>query len=117
LQNIDVRIPLGDASHLHHWRESGSGKSTPGDDILRRALFRKFSVRKSPGAHRAPKVSENLMRSSSSTRPSAAPRAAIRPLYTGMFNAIRDLFSGCPPRKSAAARIRPVQFQCEGRPP
>jgi len=82
---------------------SGSGKSTLVDDILRRALFRKFfGSKERPGVHRALKGFENLDKVIviDQTPIGRTPRSNPA-TYTGMFNAIRDLFSRLP-----AARIR-----------
>ena len=50
-KNIDARIPLGALTVVTG--VSGSGKSTLVDDILRRALFRKFyGSKEQPGKHR-----------------------------------------------------------------
>ena len=101
LQNIDVRIPLGTFTCITG--VSGSGKSTFVDDILRRALFRKFfGSKEKPGEHKALKGFESLDKvividqSPIGRTPRSNPAT-----YTGMFNHIRDLFARLP-----AAKVR-----------
>jgi len=101
LRNIDARIPLGTFTCVTG--VSGSGKSTLVDDILRRALFRKFyGSKESPGAHRALKGFEVIDKVIviDQTPIGRTPRSNPA-TYTGMFNHIRDLFAKLP-----AAKIR-----------
>ena len=101
LKNIDARIPLGTLTCVTG--VSGSGKSTLVDDILRRALMRKFfGSKERPGTHRAIQGFENLdkMIVIDQTPIGRTPRSNPA-TYTGMFNHIRNLFTRLP-----AAKIR-----------
>jgi excinuclease ABC subunit A len=101
LRNLDVRIPLGTFTCITG--VSGSGKSTLVDDILRRALFRKFyGSKEKPGLHRALRGFEDLDKVIviDQTPIGRTPRSNPA-TYTGMFNQIRDLFAKLP-----AAKIR-----------
>lgn len=101
LKNVDARIPIGLFTCVTG--VSGSGKSTLVDDILRRALFRKFfGSKERPGAHRELKGYEGLDKIIviDQTPIGRTPRSNPA-TYTGMFNAIRDLFAKLP-----TARVR-----------
>jgi excinuclease ABC subunit A len=101
LRNIDARIPLGTFTCVTG--VSGSGKSTLVDDILRRALFRKFyGSKETPGAHRALKGFEAIDKVVVIDQAPIGRTPRSNPAtYTGMFNHIRDLFAKLP-----AAKIR-----------
>jgi excinuclease ABC subunit A len=101
LQNVDARIPLGLFTCVTG--VSGSGKSTLVDDILCRALFRKFyGSKETPGAHRALKGFEVIDKVVVIDQAPIGRTPRSNPAtYTGMFNHIRDLFAKLP-----AAKIR-----------
>ncbi|MFM1767880.1 MAG: excinuclease subunit UvrA [Verrucomicrobiota bacterium] len=101
LRNLDVRIPLGTLTCVTG--VSGSGKSTLVDDILRRALMRHWHGSKErPGAHREIRGKDQLDKLIVIDQAPIGRTPRSNPAtYTGMFNAIRDLFARLP-----AARVR-----------
>jgi excinuclease ABC subunit A len=101
LKKIDARIPLGCLVCVTG--VSGSGKSTLVDDILRRALARKFyRSREKPGAHADILGVEELDKmividqSPIGRTPRSNPAT-----YTSVFTHVRNLFAQLP-----ASRIR-----------
>jgi excinuclease ABC subunit A len=101
LKNVNARIPIGLFTCVTG--VSGSGKSTLVDDVLRRALMRKFyGSKEKPGAHKEIRNFEGLEKVVviDQTPIGRTPRSNPA-TYTGMFNAIRDLYAKLP-----AARIR-----------
>jgi excinuclease ABC subunit A len=96
LRDIDARFPFGLLTCVTG--VSGSGKSTLVDDILRKALFRKFYRAKDrPGAHESILGLEELDKvividqSPIGRTPRSNPAT-----YTGAFNHIRALFAQLP---------------------
>jgi excinuclease ABC subunit A len=101
LKNIDVKIPLG--KFVCITGVSGSGKSSLMNDILARALMRKFyKSKEEPGKHEAILGTENLNKVALVDQSPIGRTPRSNPVtYTGAFNYIRDLFS-----KTKEARIR-----------
>ncbi len=114
LQNVDARFPIGLLTCVTG--VSGSGKSTLVDDILRRALFRKFfGSKERPGAHRLLKGFEGLDKIVviDQTPIGRTPRSNPA-TYTGMFNAIRDLFAKLPAAKVRGYESGRFSFNVKG---
>jgi excinuclease ABC subunit A len=101
LKDITVSFPLGCFSCVTG--VSGSGKSTLVDDILRRALFRRFhNAKEKPGAHRAIRGVEQIDKAIVIDQSPIGRTPRSNPVtYTGAFTPIRELFSQLP-----AARVR-----------
>jgi len=101
LKNIDVQIPLGEFVCVTG--VSGSGKSTLVNDILAKALLKKFyRAKDEPGAHKEILGIENVNKvvlvnqSPIGRTPRSNPAT-----YTGAFAYIRDIFT-----KTKEARVR-----------
>lgn len=101
LKNIDAKIPLG--KFVCVTGVSGSGKSSLVNDILARALLKKFyKAKEEPGQHKEILGIENLNKvvlvdqSPIGRTPRSNPAT-----YTGAFAYIRDIFT-----KTKEARVR-----------
>ncbi len=101
LKDITVSFPLGCFTCVTG--VSGSGKSTLVDDILRRALFRRFyNAKEKPGTHRAIRGVEQIDKAIVIDQSPIGRTPRSNPVtYTGAFTPIRELFSQLP-----AARVR-----------
>src|SRR5438094_4355781 len=101
LKKIDVSFPLGCLTC--RTGVSGSGKSTVVDDILRRALFRRFyNAKEKPGTHRALQGVEQIDKAIVIDQSAIGRTPRSNPVtYTGAFTPIRELFAQLP-----AARVR-----------
>ena len=101
LKNIEVAFPLGCFTCVTG--VSGSGKSTLVDDILRRALFRRFyNSKEKPGAYRALRGVEQIDKAIVIDQSAIGRTPRSNPVtYTGAFGPIRELFAQLP-----TARVR-----------
>ena len=101
LKNIEVAFPLGLFTCVTG--VSGSGKSTLVDDILRRALFRRFyNSKEKPGAFQALRGVEQIDKAIVIDQSAIGRTPRSNPVtYTGAFGPIRELFAQLP-----TARVR-----------
>jgi excinuclease ABC subunit A len=101
LKNIEATFPLGCFTCVTG--VSGSGKSTLVDDILRRALFRRFyNSKEKPGTYRALRGAEQIDKAIVIDQSAIGRTPRSNPVtYTGAFGPIRELFAQLP-----AARVR-----------
>jgi excinuclease ABC subunit A len=101
LKKIDAAFPLGCLTCVTG--VSGSGKSTLVDDILRRALFRRFyNSQEKPGKFRVLHGVEQIDKAIVIDQSAIGRTPRSNPVtYTGAFAPIRELFAQLP-----AARVR-----------
>ena len=99
LKNINVKIPLGLLTCVTG--VSGSGKSTLTDDVLRRALFRRFfGSKERPGKHKELLGVEQIDKVIVIDQSPIGRTPRSNPVtYTGAFSIIRDLFAQLPASK------------------
>jgi excinuclease ABC subunit A len=114
LKNVNARIPIGLFTCVTG--VSGSGKSTLVDDTLRRALMRKFyGSKERPGAHKEIKNYEGLEKIVVIDQTAIGRTPRSNPAtYTGMFNAIRDLFARLPTAKVRGYESGRFSFNVKG---
>jgi excinuclease ABC subunit A len=114
LRKIDVRIPLG--CFVCVTGVSGSGKSTLVDDILRRALARKFyRSREKPGAHAEILGTDELDKmividqSPIGRTPRSNPAT-----YSKVFDHVRNLFATLPSSRIRGYKPNRFSFNAKG---
>jgi excinuclease ABC subunit A len=114
LKNVDVRIPLG--TLLCVTGVSGSGKSTLIVDILAKALAKKFyRAKDEPGNHKEIKGMNEIDKviSIDQTPIGRTPRSNPA-TYTGVFTAIRDLYTDTPEAKLKGYDAGKFSFNVKG---
>jgi excinuclease ABC subunit A len=104
LKDIDVELPLG--CFITVTGVSGSGKSTLVDDILYRGLMKRiYSSKVVPGRHRTIEGAESIDKVIDVDQSPIGRTPRSNPAtYTGVFDAIRKLFS-----QTQEARVRGYQ--------
>lgn len=114
LKNIDVSIPLGKLVCVTG--VSGSGKSTLIIDILSKALGKHFYRAKAePGAHKNLKGLSNIDKVISIDQSPIGRTPRSNPAtYTGVFTAIRDLFTNVPEAKMRGYDAGMFSFNVKG---
>lgn len=114
LKNIDVKIPLG--KFVCVTGVSGSGKSTLVVDILSKALSKKlYGAKDEPGAHKCLRGVENIDKVISIDQSPIGRTPRSNPAtYTGVFTAIRDLYTEIPEAKLRGYDAGKFSFNVKG---
>ncbi|UMZ72642.1 UvrABC system protein A [Natranaerofaba carboxydovora] len=114
LKNVNVKIPLGVFNCVTG--VSGSGKSTLINEILFKALSQKLHrAQKKPGAYSEIKGIEHLEKVIEIDQSPIGRTPRSNPVtYTGVFDAIRELFSETPEAKMRGYKPGRFSFNVKG---
>jgi excinuclease ABC subunit A len=114
LKNVDVKVPLG--MFVCVTGVSGSGKSTLILDILSKSLTRKlYRTKDAPGKHKEIKGMNELDKVISIDQSPIGRTPRSNPAtYTGVFTAIRDLFTEVPEAKMKGYDAGKFSFNVKG---
>lgn len=118
LKNINVKIPLGKLVCVTGI--SGSGKSSLVNDILAKAILKKFyHAKENPGKHKEIKGLENIDRAVIVDQSPIGKTPRSNPAtYTGVFNYIREIFANTTEARARGYKAGRFSFntnegQCE----
>ncbi|MCX6812856.1 MAG: excinuclease ABC subunit UvrA, partial [Candidatus Berkelbacteria bacterium] len=114
LKNLTINFPLG--TFICVTGVSGSGKSTLVNDILSKALAKKFyHAKEQPGAHKEIKGIENIDKVITIDQSPIGKTPRSNPAtYTAVFNIIRDLFATTVEAKIRGYRAGRFSFNVKG---
>lgn len=114
LKNIDVRFPLGTMTLVTG--VSGSGKSTLVNEILYKGIASKlYRVKGKPGKHKAIKGLANIDKIIDIDQQPIGRTPRSNPAtYTGVFDAIRELFSQTAEAKMRGYKAGRFSFNVKG---
>lgn len=114
LKNVDVSIPLGTLVCVTG--VSGSGKSTLVTGILSKALHKKlYRAKAEPAAHKSIKGITNIDKVITiDQKPIGRTPRSNPATYTGIFTAIRDLFTNVPEAKMRGFSAGMFSFNVKG---
>lgn len=114
LKNVDVSLPLG--TLLCVTGVSGSGKSTLISDVLSKALHKQlYRAKAEPGAHETIEGTNNIDKVITiDQKPIGRTPRSNPATYTGVFTAIRDLFTEVPEAKMRGLNAGMFSFNVKG---